>query len=125
VNFAESLLNAEAFHGMQDEHFKKIVFIGCGTSYNAGTLGVHFMEDIAGIPATSYIASEYAYQNIFVDEETLFVFISQSGETADLIEVLKFLKEKNAHTFGIVNVAGSTISRLTDYGLFTRAGAEI
>jgi glucosamine--fructose-6-phosphate aminotransferase (isomerizing) len=125
VNFEERLLNAEAFHGMHDEKFQKIVFIGCGTSYNAGCLGVQFMQDIAGIEAVSYIASEYAYQQQFVDDQTLFVFISQSGETADSIEVLKMLKEKNAHTFGIVNVVGSTISRLTDYGLFTRAGAEI
>jgi glucosamine--fructose-6-phosphate aminotransferase (isomerizing) len=83
------------------------------------------MQEIAGIESVSYIASEYAYQPMFVDDSTLFVFISQSGETADSIEVLKMLKEKNAHTFGIVNVVGSTISRLTEYGLFTRAGAEI
>ncbi len=125
VNFDEMFLNAEAFHGMCNEQFKKIVFIGCGTSYNAWCLGVQFMQDIAGIEAVSYIASEYAYQPQFVNEQTLFVFLSQSGETADSVEVLKMLKEKNAHTFGIVNVVGSTISRLTEYGLFTRAGAEI
>ena len=125
VNFTEKLLNAEAFHGMQHEQFKKVVFIGCGTSYNAGCLGVQFMQEIAGIEASAYIASEYAYQSMFVDDSTLFVFVSQSGETADSIEVLKILKEKGALTLGIVNVVGSTISRLTDYGLFTRAGAEI
>ncbi len=125
VDFQNKLLNAEAFHGMQDENFEHIVFIGCGTSYNAGSLGKLWMENLAGIPASCEIASEYEYRNINVDKKTLYVFISQSGETADSIEVLKMLKEKGAHTFGIVNVVGSTISRLTDYGLFTRAGAEI
>jgi glucosamine--fructose-6-phosphate aminotransferase (isomerizing) len=55
-----------------------------------------------------------------VNDDTLYVFISQSGETADSIEVLKLIKQQGGHTFGIVNVVGSTISRLTDYGLFTR-----
>ncbi|HRX63524.1 MAG TPA: glutamine--fructose-6-phosphate transaminase (isomerizing) [Candidatus Absconditabacterales bacterium] len=125
VDFSNNTMNVDAFHGMKDENFKKIVFVGCGTSYNAGVLGTYYMENLAGLESISYIASEYEYQNIKVDDETLFVFVSQSGETADSIEVLKLLKSRGAHTFGIVNVAGSTISRLTDYGLFTRAGAEI
>lgn len=125
VDFQNKILNAEAFHGMQNENFEHIVFIGCGTSYNAGSLGKLWMENLAGIPASCEIASEYEYRNINVNSKTLYVFISQSGETADSIEVLKMIKEKWWHTFGIVNVVGSTISRLTDYGLFTRAGAEI
>lgn len=125
VDFETKVLNADAFHGMQQEQFTSIVFIGCGTSYHAGCLGVQFMQEIAGIQASAHIASEYAYQSLFFDEKTLFVFLSQSGETADSIEVLKMLKEKQASTFGIVNVVGSTISSLTDFGLFTRAGAEI
>jgi len=125
ADFNKNFLNAEAFHGMHDEHFKKIVFIGCGTSYNAWSLGVYWMENIAGIDASCEIASEYEYRNIQVHDDTLYVFISQSWETADSIEVLKLIQQKGGHTFGIVNVVGSTISRLTDYGLFTRAGAEI
>ena len=125
VNFVDKTMNAEAFHGMQDENFKKIVFVGCGTSYNAWLLGTYFMEDLAGLESVAFIASEYEYQHINVDDETLFVFISQSGETADSISVLKLLKSRCAHTFGVVNVVWSTISRLTDYGLFTRAWAEI
>ncbi|MFZ2151245.1 MAG: glutamine--fructose-6-phosphate transaminase (isomerizing) [Candidatus Absconditicoccaceae bacterium] len=125
INFSNYSMNAEAFHGMQNENFKKIVFVGCGTSYNAGMLGAYWIQNLAGIQAECEIASEYEYKNIHVDDQTLFVFISQSGETADSIEVLKLLKSRGAHTFGIVNVVGSTISRLTDYGLFTRAGAEI
>ncbi len=125
AEFQRNILNAEAFHGMENEHFKKIVFVGCGTSYNAGRAGMYWMENIAGLDVSCEIASEYEYRNIKVNDETLFVFISQSGETADTLEVLKLIKQKWGHTFGIVNVVGSSISRLTDYGLFTRAGAEI
>ncbi len=125
VDFNKNFLNAEAFHGMQNEQFKKIVFVGCGTSYNAWCLGTYWMENLAGLDSSCEIASEYEYKNIKVNDDTLYVFISQSGETADSIEVLKMIKQKGWHTFGIVNVVGSTISRLTDYGLFTRWGAEI
>lgn len=125
VDFNKNFLNAEAFHGMEHEHFKKIVFVGCGTSYNAWALWTYRMENLAWLDSSSEIASEYEYKNIKVSDDTLYVFISQSGETADSIEVLKLIKNKWWHTFGIVNVVGSTISRLTDYGLFTRAGAEI
>lgn len=125
VDFTDNTMNTDAFHGMQDENFKKIIFVWCGTSYNAGVLWTYYMENLAWLESISYIASEYEYQNIKVDDQTLFVFISQSWETADSIEVLKLLKSRGAHTFGIVNVVGSTISRLTDYGLFTRAWAEI
>jgi len=125
VDFNRNFLNAEAFHGMQNEQFKKIVFVGCGTSYNAWCLGTYWMENLAGLDSSCEIASEYEYKHIKVNDETLYVFISQSGETADSIEVLKMIKQKWGHTFGIVNVVGSTISRLTDYGLFTRWGAEI
>lgn len=125
VDFQTNFLNAEAFHGMHDEHFKKIVFVGCWTSYNAWCLWTYRMENLAGIDASCEIASEYEYKNIKVSDDTLYVFISQSGETADSIEVLKMIKNKWGHTFGIVNVVWSTISRLTDYGLFTRWWAEI
>lgn len=125
VDFNKNFLNAEAFHGMQSEQFKKIVFIGCGTSYNAWCLWTYWMENLADIDSSCEIASEYEYKNIKVRDDILYVFISQSGETADSIEVLKIIQQQGGHTFGIVNVVGSTISRLTDYGLFTRAGAEI
>lgn len=125
IDFNKNFLNAEAFHGMQNEQFKKIVFIWCGTSYNAGNLWVYRMENLAGIDASCEISSEYEYKNIKVSDDTLYVFISQSWETADSIKVLKMIQQKWGHTFGIVNVVGSTISRLTEYGLFTRCGAEI
>jgi len=125
VDFNKKFLNAEAFHGMQHEQFKKIIFVGCWTSYNAWCLWTYWMENLAGLDSSCEIASEYEYKNIKVNDDTLYVFISQSGETADSIEVLKMIKQKWWHTFGIVNVVWSSISRLTDYGLFTRGGAEI
>ena len=125
VGFDTKKLMAEAFHGMQDENFKKIVFVGCGTSYNAGRLGTYWMQNLAGLDSYAEIASEYEYKHINVSDDTLYVFISQSGETADSIGILQELKAKWAKTFGIVNVVWSTISRLTDHGLFTRCGAEI
>lgn len=75
--------------------------------------------------ATVEIASEFLNSPVRVDPKTLYVFVSQSGETADAIEPLKFIKEHGGKTFGIVNVVGSSISRLTDFGLFTRAGTEV
>ncbi len=125
VDFNNYTMNAEAFHGMQNENFQKIVFVGCGTSYNAWLLWAYWIQNLTWMQADCEIASEYEYKNIHVDDQTLFVFISQSWETADSIEILKLLKNRGAHTFWIVNVVWSTISRLTDYWLFTRAGAEI
>lgn len=125
VDFLNYSMNAEAFHGMQNEDFKKIVFVGCWTSYNSWLLWAYRIQNLVWISADCEIASEYEYKNIHVDDQTLFVFISQSWETADSIEVLKLLKNRGAHTFWIVNVVWSTISRLTDYWLFTRAWAEI
>ena len=75
--------------------------------------------------ATAEIASEFLNAPVKIDPKTLYVFISQSGETADAIEPLKFVKAQGGKTFGIVNVVGSSISRLTDFGLFTRAGTEV
>ena len=125
VRFDTKQLMAEAFHGMQDETFQKVVFVGCGTSYNAGRLWTYLMQDIAWLDSYCEIASEYEYKHINVSNDTLYVFISQSGETADSIGILQKLKAKGAHTFGIVNTVWSTISRLTDHWLFTRCGTEI
>lgn len=125
VDFDNYTLTAETFYQLSEEKFEKVVFIWCGTSYNAGWLGSYWMQDIAWIDATYEIASEMEYKNYKVKKDTLYVFISQSGETADSIQVLKDIKNKGGETFGIVNVPGSTIARLTGRGLFTRAWAEI
>lgn len=125
VDFSTQTLMAEAFHGMQDEDYDHIVLVGCGTSYNAAMLGAYWIQELTGIRAYAEIASEYTNKNIHLDDKTLHIFLSQSGETADSIDVLKKIKARGGHTFGIVNVVGSTIANLTDHGLFMRAGYEI
>ncbi|EKD65899.1 MAG: hypothetical protein ACD_49C00077G0027 [uncultured bacterium (gcode 4)] len=125
IDFTNSRLNAAAFEELDKHVFSKITFVACGTSYHAGWLGTYWFEDLADMESRVEVASEFEYKNIKIDSETLYVFISQSGETADSIEPLKYLKSKWASTFWIVNVVGSTISRLTDFGLFTRAGTEV
>lgn len=118
-------LMAEAFHGMQQENYTNIVLVGCGTSYNAWLTGAWWLERIANISAKAEIASEYITKRIPVDPQTLHIFLSQSWETADTIEVLKHIQERGGKTFGIVNSVWSTIARLTDHGLFMRAGHEV
>lgn len=125
INFDTQKLHADAFHGMQHEHYRDIVFVACGTSSYAGVLASYRLQDLAGIQARVEIASEYENKRIFVDDHILHVFISQSGETADSISCLHSVLEQWGRTFGVVNVVGSTLARLTTTWLFTRAGAEI
>jgi len=126
IDFENLKLNkAGSFEELDKFEFDKVVFVACGTSYHAWWLGTYWLQDLAGMDSSVEVASEYEYKNIRVEAKTLYVFISQSGETADSIEPLKYLKSKWAHTFWIVNVVGSTISRLTDSWMFTRAGTEV
>lgn len=125
ANFDSLQLTADAFHGMQDEQYKQIHFVSCGTSYHSARLGSLWIEDMTTILTKAHIASEFENRPIRVDDYILHAFISQSGETADSIACLKQIKDAGWKSFGIVNVPGSTIARLTDSGLFTRAGTEI
>ena len=125
VKFDDHYLHNDAFHGMHNEEYKKIVLVACGTSYHAARLWSYRLQQISGIQAEAKIASELENLPLWVDDKTLYIFVSQSGETADSLEVLKMVKEQWGHTFGIVNVVWSSIARLTDNGMFTRAGAEI
>ncbi len=125
VNFEDNTLNSAAFHELSRSDFKRVVFIACGTSYHAWWLGCYWFEDIAWMDAKVEVASEFEYKTTTIKEDTLYIFVSQSWETADAIEPLKYIKSKWWKTFWIVNVVGSTISRLTDYWLFTRAWTEV
>jgi glucosamine--fructose-6-phosphate aminotransferase (isomerizing) len=116
---------SDSFRQLEKFNIERVVFIACWTSYNAWLLWARWLENLAWIDAKAEIASEFLNKNFKVDDNTLFVFISQSWETADTIEALKLVKSKWWKTFGIVNVVWSTISRLTDYGIFTRAWVEI
>ena len=103
---------------------KRICFVACGTSYHASITGKYLIESLAGIPCDVVIASEFKYTAKTWDKETLVVFISQSGETADSLTALRYAKE-TSHTLAIVNVAGSAMWEEADYVIQTQAGPEI
>lgn len=105
--------------------FKKIVIVACGTAYHAGIVGKYYLENLARIPVEVDVASEFRYRSPLVDENTLAIVISQSGETLDTLAALKEAKRLGAKTLAITNVVGSSISREADYVAYTWAGPEI
>ena len=105
--------------------FERVVLTGCGTSWHAALIGEYMLEELARIPVEVEYASEFRYRNPVVDDRTLVIGISQSGETADTLAALKEAKQRGARTLGIVNVVGSSIAREVDGGTYTHAGPEI
>ncbi len=103
----------------------RIVITACGTSWHSALIGEYMMEELARIPTEVEYASEFRYRNPIVDERTLVVGISQSGETADTLAALREAKRRGARTLGLVNVVGSTIAREVDGGIYLHAGPEI
>ena len=103
----------------------RIYITACGTSWHAGLIGKHLIEEYARIPVHVEYASEFRYRNVIIDSNTIIIAISQSGETADTLAAIRKAKELGAITLGICNVVGSTISRETDAGIFTHTGPEI
>jgi len=104
---------------------KRIIIIGCGTSWHAGLVGEYLIEDLARIPVEVEYASEFRYRNPIITEKDIVIAISQSGETADTLAAIKMAKEAGATVLGICNVVGSSIPRETDAGVYTHAGPEI
>ena len=104
---------------------RRFVFTGQGTAWHAGLVGDYMLEDIAKVPAECTYASEFRYRNPIVEEGTVLVAISQSGETADTLAALREAKDKGAMALGVVNVVGSTIAREVDAGIYLHAGPEI
>ncbi len=104
---------------------KRIIIIGCGTSWHAGLVGEYLFEDLARISVEVEYASEFRYRNPIINEEDIVIAISQSGETADTLAAIKMAKENGALVLGICNVVGSSIPRETDAGVYTHAGPEI
>lgn len=107
------------------ESVNKIYIVACGTAYNAGVLGKTAMQRMMGIPVTVDIASEFRYNENFVDDKSLVILVSQSGETADTLAVLRDSKEKGARILAVTNVVGSSIAREADDVFYTWAGPEI
>jgi glucosamine--fructose-6-phosphate aminotransferase (isomerizing) len=104
---------------------KRLIFVACGTSWHSGMIAEYLIEELARINVEVEYASEFRYRNPVLDENDVVIAISQSGETADTLAALEMAKEKGALTYGIVNVVGSSIARLTDAGSYIHAGPEI
>ena len=115
---------------MEDYHqrlkeIKRLILIGCGTSWHAGLVGEYLFEDLARVPVEVEYASEFRYRNPVLYADDMVMAISQSGETADSLAAMDLAKRKGATVFGICNVVGSSIPRLSDAGAYTHAGPEI
>jgi glucosamine--fructose-6-phosphate aminotransferase (isomerizing) len=104
---------------------KRIIIIGCGTSWHAGLIGEYLLEEHARIPVEVEYASEFRYRNPIVDDGTMVLVISQSGETLDTLAAMREARRKGARSLGVVNVVGSTIARESDGGVYIHAGPEI
>jgi glucosamine--fructose-6-phosphate aminotransferase (isomerizing) len=112
------------------EQVKQVHIVACGTSYHAGMVARYWLEKLAGLPTTVEVASEYRYREVVVPENTLFVTLSQSGETADTLAALRYAKSRAKAsgylgTLAICNVPGSSLTRESDLALMTQAGPEI
>ncbi len=104
---------------------KRIIIIGCGTSWHAGLVGEYLLEDLARIPVEVEYASEFRYRNPIIYKDDVIIAISQSGETADTLAAIRLARKAGAMVLGICNVVGSSIPRETDAGVYTHAGPEI
>src|SRR6266567_1583540 len=104
---------------------KRIIILGCGTSWHAALIGEYMLEDHARVPVEVEYASEFRYRNPIVDDGTAVLVISQSGETIDTLSAMREAQRKGARAYGVVNVVGSTIARDSDGGVYIHAGPEI
>jgi glutamine---fructose-6-phosphate transaminase (isomerizing) len=125
------LKNGRVILGGLQNHFreltrtKRIILTACGTAWHAGIVGEFLFEQLARIPTEVEYASEFRYRNPILEEGTVVIAISQSGETADTLAAVELAKERGALVLGVVNVVGSTIARMTDAGVYLRVGPEI
>ena len=113
---------------LSDEQLKgveRIIITACGTSWHSALIGEYMLEEMARVPVEVEYASEFRYRNPVVDQRTLVIGISQSGETADTLAAIREAKRRGARTIGLVNVVGSTIAREVDGGIYLHAGPEV
>jgi glucosamine--fructose-6-phosphate aminotransferase (isomerizing) len=104
---------------------RRVKILGCGSACYAGELGAQLIEDLARLPASAEAASEFRYRNPVVEPDTLYVAVSQSGETVDTLAAVQELQRKGGRVIGIINVVGSTIARQVDGGIYLHAGPEM
>ncbi len=107
------------------KNIDRIIIVACGTSWHAGLVGEYLIEEFARIPVEVEYASEFRYRNPIISEKDVVIAISQSGETADTMAAIEMAKEKGATIFGVCNVVGASIPRITHAGVYTHAGPEI
>lgn len=122
--------NSVAMSGIIDNkdkflNAKRIIIVACGTSWHAGLIGEYLIEEFARIPVEVEYASEFRYRNPVIDKDDIIIAISQSGETADTLAAVELARSKGAFVYGICNVVGSSIPRMTNSGSYTHAGPEI
>ncbi len=117
--------NVKLYDNFIKEKLDKILIVACGSAYHAGLVGKGIIESLCKIPCSVEIASEFRYSEAFINENTLGIFISQSGETADTLAALRLAKKKGAKILSIVNVVGSAISEESENVIYTKAGREI
>ena len=119
-------LNNDLLKDLPDlSKYKEIYIVGCGSAYNASLVGKYYIENYLNIPVYVEIASEFRYKKLFINDKSLVIAISQSGETADTIEAVNIAKKYGAKTIGIVNTYKSTIARISDEVIYINAGIEV
>ena len=125
INFEQKEIRNETLEALWNLDIDRICIIGSGSSSYAGEMGCYFLRKFAGISSEVVIPSEFLVDTFIPEQKTLYVFLSQSGETADVRESLKIVQAKWCMTFWVVNVVGSTIARMADMGLYSHAGVEV
>ena len=123
--FATAKLGGVNLDARELRNIKRVKFLGCGSAYYAGQMGANLVEELARIPADAEPASEFRYRSPVVDPDTLYVAVSQSGETSDTLMAVQELKRKGGQVMGAVNVVGSAIGRECGHGIFLHAGPEV
>lgn len=121
----DARLGGLANHDKELSRIRRVVITACGTSWHASLVGEYMLEEIARLPVDVEYASEFRYRNSVLEEGTLALAVSQSGETADTLAALKEAKQRGLTTMGVVNTVGSSIARATDFGVYLHAGPEI
>ncbi len=125
IDFSKKEITSKTLEELNTKKINKIEIIASWTSYNAWLTAATWFEDLADIETSVYVSTEFKYKKHFINKKTLYIFISQSWETADSLECLKIVKNKWWLSFWIVNSVGSSIARLTDMGLYTHSWIEI
>ena len=125
IHFEKKEIHSETLEALWELEIDRICIIGSGSSSYAGDMGCYFLRKFAGIPSQVAIPSEFLVDTFIPEAKTLYVFLSQSGETADVRESMKIVQAKGCMTFGVVNVVGSTIARMADMWLYSHAGVEV